>query len=63
MMMYARLKRAIYAISDYGWGPKSEVLPGAHAAIARTLHTAMWWVFVWPREWAARDMRRWLRNW
>lgn len=55
------LRDLCYDISEYGWGPKSEVLPGRIASAARALHSVMWWCFVWPWEWAARDFQRWAR--
>lgn len=57
-----RLRALTYRVGEYGWGPKSEILPGRTAAAARLLHTSMWWAFVWPREWAVRDFRRWARQ-
>lgn len=51
-----------YWVGDFGWGPKSEELPGRVAAFARGLHVVMWWVFVWPSRWgfyARRFFGRW----
>lgn len=55
------LREWVYAVSDHGWGPRSEELPGVRAWCARQVHTVAWWVVVWPREWAVKDLRRWLR--
>lgn len=50
-----------YRVGEYGWGNKSEVLPGRAAAAARVLHLAMWWVFVWPTQWTVRKSNAFAR--
>lgn len=42
------LRALPYRVGEFGWGPKSEILPGQTAAAARIASTILWWVIVWP---------------
>ena len=37
-----------YIISDYGWGPRSELLPGAWASFCRPASTVVFYFINWP---------------